>query len=249
MNRLVRRVLLLGLAVAGVWAVRWVLTERARRNEEAPARPAELAGTARSLPAAPVLSDLDILRRGAREHQATADLRPIEEPVNDAPTLTPPAPVAPAPDPVAPAPEPVASDPVPTTTSAPATDRAPGPERSPARRVPTPGLPARTRVDTAHLDEVRQRLASINVDRPPGRATPPPAAGAAPTRARRSRRAERWQEPLGGGACHESHPIKVKLRSGLFHLPGTFAYERARADRCYGSAADAEADGFHRSKR
>ena len=39
------------------------------------------------------------------------------------------------------------------------------------------------------------------------------------------------------------------MRSGLFHLPGMFAYERTKADRCYRTSADAEADGFERAKR
>ena len=40
-----------------------------------------------------------------------------------------------------------------------------------------------------------------------------------------------------------------KLSSKLFHLPGMFAYDRTKADRCYASAEDAESDGLHRAKR
>ena len=57
-----------------------------------------------------------------------------------------------------------------------------------------------------------------------------------------------WVEPEGG-ACPSSHPVKVKLASGLIHLPGMLAYERTRADRCYTTAATAQADGFTLARR
>jgi hypothetical protein len=43
--------------------------------------------------------------------------------------------------------------------------------------------------------------------------------------------------------------IKVKLSSGIYHLPGMFAYERTQADRWYASADDAVTDGFRVAKR
>jgi hypothetical protein len=57
-----------------------------------------------------------------------------------------------------------------------------------------------------------------------------------------------WVEPVDG-ACPDGYPVKAKLKSGLFHLPGMFAYERTNPDRCYASAADAEADGLRPAKR
>ena len=59
---------------------------------------------------------------------------------------------------------------------------------------------------------------------------------------------EAWVEP-GDGACPVSHPIKGKVASGIFHVPGGQNYERTRADRCYPSAASAEADGLRQAKR
>jgi hypothetical protein len=50
------------------------------------------------------------------------------------------------------------------------------------------------------------------------------------------------------GSAPESHPIKVKLSSGIFHVPGGRFYDRTRPDRCYPTAAAAEADGYRRSK-
>ncbi len=57
-----------------------------------------------------------------------------------------------------------------------------------------------------------------------------------------------WVEPTDG-ACPPTHPVKVKLSSGIFHLPGMLAYERTRPDRCYTDAEAAAADGFTRAKR
>jgi hypothetical protein len=57
-----------------------------------------------------------------------------------------------------------------------------------------------------------------------------------------------WVEPIGS-TCPTTHPVKAKVTSRIFHLPGMFAYERTRPDRCYSDAGAAEADGFTRSKR
>ena len=51
------------------------------------------------------------------------------------------------------------------------------------------------------------------------------------------------------GACPISHPVKAKLASGIFHVPGGQSYERTKADRCYPDAAAAEADGLRPAKR
>ena len=58
-----------------------------------------------------------------------------------------------------------------------------------------------------------------------------------------------WVEAAETGACPAHHPVKAKLSSGIFHLPGGASYSRTRADRCYLSAGAAEADGLRRSKR
>ncbi|MDP9019787.1 MAG: hypothetical protein M3N25_03120 [Actinomycetota bacterium] len=57
-----------------------------------------------------------------------------------------------------------------------------------------------------------------------------------------------WVEPHDG-ACPPSHPVKAKLRSRVFHLPGMAHYDRTNADRCYHDAGAAEADGLRRAKR
>ena len=57
-----------------------------------------------------------------------------------------------------------------------------------------------------------------------------------------------WVEP-DGKACPPTHPVKAKLASRLYHLPGMLAYDRTSPDRCYVDPAAAEADGFSRAKR
>jgi hypothetical protein len=57
-----------------------------------------------------------------------------------------------------------------------------------------------------------------------------------------------WVEP-DSGACPVSHPVKAKLASGIFHVPGGANYDRTKADRCYSSAQAAETDGLRPAKR
>jgi hypothetical protein len=73
---------------------------------------------------------------------------------------------------------------------------------------------------------------------PPPQPTPP-----APSTARS------WVEASSDGACPSTHPVKAKLSSRIFHLPGMFAYERTNPDRCYATEDAAVADGFRKAKR
>jgi hypothetical protein len=57
-----------------------------------------------------------------------------------------------------------------------------------------------------------------------------------------------WVEP-SGGVCPTGHPVKAKLASKIFHLPGMLNYERTNPDRCYRDPATAEADGLRPAKR
>ncbi|MDQ4098707.1 MAG: hypothetical protein M3144_12685 [Actinomycetota bacterium] len=57
-----------------------------------------------------------------------------------------------------------------------------------------------------------------------------------------------WVDPEGQ-YCPPTHPIKAKLSSGLFHLPGMWAYDRTWPDRCYRDGEAAEAAGLTRAKR
>ena len=51
------------------------------------------------------------------------------------------------------------------------------------------------------------------------------------------------------GNCPTSHPIKGKRSSGIYHQPGSFAYDRTHADRCYLDTAAAEHDTLRAAKR
>ena len=56
-------------------------------------------------------------------------------------------------------------------------------------------------------------------------------------------------DPGDDGACPLTHPVKAKLASGIYHVPGGGNYERTKPDRCYASAEAAEADGLRPAKR
>ena len=61
-------------------------------------------------------------------------------------------------------------------------------------------------------------------------------------------KAEPIAEPNDDGSCPLSHPVKGKLSSGIYHVPGGANYERTVADRCYANEDAAERDGLRRSK-
>jgi hypothetical protein len=51
------------------------------------------------------------------------------------------------------------------------------------------------------------------------------------------------------GVCPQSHPVKAKLASKIFHLPGSRNYSRTKADRCYPDETSAQADGLRPALR
>lgn len=57
-----------------------------------------------------------------------------------------------------------------------------------------------------------------------------------------------WIEAADSGTCPAHHPVKAKLASGIFHVPGGANYARTVADRCYVSPEAAAADGLRASK-
>ena len=56
-----------------------------------------------------------------------------------------------------------------------------------------------------------------------------------------------WVPPVGG-ACPSGYSVKAKANSGIYHVPGGRSYDRTVPERCYASAADAEADGYRAAK-
>jgi len=57
-----------------------------------------------------------------------------------------------------------------------------------------------------------------------------------------------WLPALDDGSVPASHPIKANASSKIFHVPGGRFYDRAKPERCYATAAAAEADGYRPSK-
>jgi hypothetical protein len=57
-----------------------------------------------------------------------------------------------------------------------------------------------------------------------------------------------WVPAPGDGSTPDGFPVKVKVSSGIFHVPGGRFYDRTGADRCYATADAAEADGYRQSK-
>lgn len=58
-----------------------------------------------------------------------------------------------------------------------------------------------------------------------------------------------WVAPNGSGETPATHPVKAKLSSHLYRVPGMPMYDRMVPDRCYASPEAAETDGFSRAKR
>ena len=56
-----------------------------------------------------------------------------------------------------------------------------------------------------------------------------------------------WVAPVDG-ACPSGYPIKGNANSLIYHVPGGRFYDRTVPERCYASAADAEADGYRAAK-
>jgi hypothetical protein len=93
---------------------------------------------------------------------------------------------------------------------------------------------------------VPQRPRGVEWSTAPFPFPPVPQAAGSATRATVSE--VRWVEPDAEGECPATHPIKAKLGSGIYHVPGGVNYARTKADRCYADAAAAEADGLRPSK-
>ena len=86
------------------------------------------------------------------------------------------------------------------------------------------------------------------------RAVPVPAGAAHRPVATRSRDASTDAHAVGRAERRrrvpDDHPVKAKLASGIFHVPGGANYDRTNADRCYvDAAAAAEADGLRARRR
>ena len=76
----------------------------------------------------------------------------------------------------------------------------------------------------------------------------PPAAPPKPSVAPSIAPSPAWID-AGGEDAPATHPVKAKLKSGIYHLPGMLNYDRTVPDRWYRDAESAEADGLRKAKR
>ncbi|HET7522544.1 MAG TPA: hypothetical protein VFJ79_00210 [Acidimicrobiales bacterium] len=76
-----------------------------------------------------------------------------------------------------------------------------------------------------------------------------PAAKAAPGTEPDPASGSAWVSPNGSGDAPSTHPVKAKLVSRLYRVPGMPMYNRTVPDRCYTTPEAAEADGFTRAAR
>ncbi len=79
---------------------------------------------------------------------------------------------------------------------------------------------------------------------PPKAVSAPPKAVAKPAA---TATAPAWVEP-DGETCPRGYPVKAKVKSGIFHVPGGRNYDRTVPDRCYADAGAATADGLRAAK-
>ncbi|WP_421118959.1 hypothetical protein ACE2AJ_16560 [Aquihabitans daechungensis] len=133
----------------------------------------------------------------------------------------------------------------PTVTGGPAKDpvRQPQPAARPAPEDPTVPAPGDTTLVPAPADPTLPED-----DSPAAPTAPTPSAASAESAASPETGEQSWVPPVDG-ACPDGYPVKAKVKSGIFHQPGGVAYERTKPDRCYPSAAAAEADGLRPPKR
>jgi hypothetical protein len=134
------------------------------------------------------------------------------------------------------------------TSAAPATAGAPAPWTPipdaqpvvvPPRAAAAPSTPAppRPKVDLAALQES------------PADPAPSPAPAKKRSATPKPKKLAPWVEPGADGEAPSTHPVKAKMSSGIYHVPGGFNYARTKPDRCYLDVAAAEADGLRPSKR
>ncbi|MGH9132824.1 MAG: hypothetical protein ACRDZZ_02730 [Ilumatobacteraceae bacterium] len=110
------------------------------------------------------------------------------------------------------------------------------------RRQREPSPPTWPPVDQAPL-----RLVGGDKGAAPATFAEMPVSDSAATDAASETAARGWVPPVDG-ACPAGYPVKGNASSGIYHVPGGRFYARTVPERCYASAADAEADGYRAAK-
>ena len=132
-----------------------------------------------------------------------------------------------------PAPVPAAAPKPPAPAGAASAEVATPPPASPS--PPAPESPADAAAKPAPARAAKPSRTGPARKSPTGKAEEPPG--------------ERLWVPANDGVCPQTHPVKAKLSSKIFHTPGARNYSRTKADRCYPDEASAQADGLRPALR
>ena len=239
MVRLLRVLIRLLFRAAAVAALVWIGRELMRRWVDGPEQP-QVAGDweARRPPASPSVT---VAEGGGGDSAVT----PGAGPAKKARAKKAAAPVKPA----APA-KPVARVKPATPAEVPGAvevgggvepvGEAPAPAQAPAQEDPSTATPD---VGSA---PAKRRQRPLKATRIPKAA---PAAKASPAVKATAGAGSAWVSPNGSGDPPSTHPVKAKLVSRLYRVPGMPMYNRTVPDRCYTTPEAAEADGFTRAAR
>lgn len=135
----------------------------------------------------------------------------------------------------------------------------PAPEPTTAPTVaPDPDAPPPSVVHTPMPEPVAAPSLAPDPDAPAPVAAPPAHEASDPVAERPAARIpggssesspDTWIEAVPGEEPPSTHPVKAKLKSGIYHLPGMLNYDRTVPDRWYTGADTAEADQLRRAKR
>jgi hypothetical protein len=154
----------------------------------------------------------------------------------------------PPPVPVAPVDEVGEPIELPAAPPAPTPPRARAPRKSPSTGA-AEGTPPEAKLLNAGVDPALDVVPATKAAAKKNKAAAPvKKASPAKKAAKKAAPVPGWVDPADG-TCPPTHPVKAKLASRLFHLPGMFAYARTRPDRCYLDADTAVSDGFTAAKR
>ena len=133
-----------------------------------------------------------------------------------------------------------------------ATRPSPAPVPAATPNPPAPAGTAPSAEESKPEVEAPEEESGNPAPKPGARAAKPSRTGPArksPTGKAEEPPGERLWVAANDGVCPQSHPVKAKLASKIFHTPGARNYSRTKADRCYPDEASAQADGLRPALR